>query len=590
MLEVIKSTFDRDAILRTNDCLRYLFLGGLDTMAGLIGDELTSMTTSLADGVVARINDSIDSVKAHLKGTLGQMGREGVQDSPTGKSFANKKALLDKGGVQARWAADKMAAKRDDLELALAEMPLEMDSRFIEELKKLAKLAYDADNPEADSLAKIAIDLAGDLKKSCHKGGLSAFDLVEFLTYCQRMVAMGGKLIAATVRIVLGLVADALAALRKRLDTAIDIPGLKQLGTLILGRTPTLGDLVTFVPAVAITVFWKVCTFGRGDEVAGAGLEPFPKPIRDKLLQEGPFSSTEVAGGPSIPRFMIAYYRRTLVKAFGGKPSLDDAKIVDDFVSEKNRGAWRWLAPINNCLKLVATVLSATVGAVLDGVRDGMNIAQWGSGKVPGRVRTFFFTVPSIILSATGQLTEMVKNATIEMEPNSDDGKRWANERTVLLPWDGPSLSWVCTAIFSIVGFAMMNVADPANILLGALYALAVVGGSVVLFFTVYYTAALITFNSNGGKPINGWRIANEITTILGSGPALWGLLVPALALATRAGGPLMPLFAVLSAGLLLLNATLTVVAGVMAAGNIISDSTIKGWGFPKLEAAEACS
>ncbi|HVI01812.1 MAG TPA: hypothetical protein VM869_24020, partial [Enhygromyxa sp.] len=219
LLEVIQALFDREAIKRTNDALDYMLQGGLRTVEELIGDQLTEATTTVVTKVVAGVNGALEEVKKFMTGSVGRVGEQGLPDSPEGPTFANKKLLLDKGGVQARWAADQLAGHRDKVVETLATAPLELDSRVVEELRKLAKLAYNPENPGAESLAKVASDLADDLGRSFANGGMSLLSVDTILTYCQRMVTMAGSLLAAVIRIVLSLIADAIAAFRKLLDT-----------------------------------------------------------------------------------------------------------------------------------------------------------------------------------------------------------------------------------------------------------------------------------------------------------------------------------------------------------------------------------
>lgn len=583
LLEVVKALFDRDAIARTNDAFHYLLQGGLRTIEELIGDQLTEATTTVVTKVVEGVNGAIEEVKKFVKGSLGQVGQQGLPDTPEGPTFANKKLLLDKGGVQARWAADKLAGHRDKVVETLAAAPLELDSRVAKELRELAKLAYNPENPGAESLAKVASDLADDLGKSFAKGGMSMLDLDTILTYCQRMVAMGGNLMTAVTRIVFSLIADAVAAFRKLLDTKLDIPGIKQLGELVLNRTPKLGDLLSFVPAVAVTVFWKICTYGRSGEIAGAGTEPFPRDRQQQLLREGPFSAPNEAQhtskGVPLASFMLAHYRRTVVKAFGGQQHPQDEQVIRQFLSESNRAFFRWVAPINNCVKLAATILSSTLGAILDAARDGLNIAKWDNGKWIGRARLVFFTLPSVLFSLIDVLTDMVKINTIEFFPSSEDGIRWQRERELLPPWDWPSLSWLVGALGALIGLLASSFLDPTGAGSLALYAVTTVLGGLVVIGTAIYVTAYVAYNVSRGKLVNGWKIAAELGTMLGGCPSLWGLAVPALAVAASAG--LVKIAVPLGIGLLLLNGTLTVVAGITSAGNIISAATIQGWGFP---------
>lgn len=104
--------------------------------------------------------------------------------------------------------------------------------------------------------------------------------------------------------------------------------------------------------------------------------------------------------------------------------------------------------------------------------------------------------------------------------------------------------------------------------------------GGIIVTGTLIYTVALIIRNTTQGKPFNGWRIAHEIGAVLGRCPSTWGLVVPLLAMSSRIP-PIEPIVIPLAVGVLAINYSLTVVSGVLAAATIISDATIKGWGFP---------
>ncbi len=568
LLNVAAALFDIQAIQRTNDCMVYVVNGGLLLLEETVGEGMSRLVHDVSDKVLGNIDSQLANLESFTRQlTLGQIAASGIPDKEDGSSsFQGKNDLIQSGGVQARWVGERVMTHSDRFNQAVAANPLAPRDadRLTEKLLALAEELQSYD-PEKDTLSKVVIDLARDIKDDFQQG-VQAVNLHKIFTYVRRVIHLSANLLVRVLDLVFELIAEAIGLFRKFLKLEIDIPGVTQLALLALGRKLTVLDLFTFMYAVALTVIWKIVSKGK---------EPFDEETKQRLLNSGLLpTGNKGARTDSFYDNLLAFLRVEMADLFKQSPDPHDVNVVKEYVM-RLKGTVRDLAPVCTVLNLIGYFVSGTIGAYFAAGTDALDSIVFGAGgKTIGSVGVALGVFTGV-LSVIGVIGSLVRSLTIKYLPESEEGKLWKKEQQLVPPGDWPSMSWLVGSFCGFVSFVCCSpvscVPQPAGAYANAV--ICSIGSCLGLIGACVYTGFLIDHN----KP-RGWQIANEIGIIIGQFPLCyrWVPAVNSKLITMVPWGSVVAL--VLIAALELGDSVCMIASSVTAIGSTIDENMAKQW------------
>jgi hypothetical protein len=574
ILEAVRSVFDIDAIRRTNKGLELCLDSGLGLISQLLrSDGIRKPFDSIVDTVVKGLDAPLGAIEQYLSGIkLGGLSDKGIPDKPDeGSGVPGRMALLQKGGVQARWFSDRVAANPSAIATALAATTLEVDSGMKEKLQRLADLIRSED-PNRKTLVKLFLDRKDALMQMFSEGRIPGTALVELLGFLRDILKLGGEIVKSVVAIVFELLAQAVDLLRKLLSITIPIPGLDKIVRLILGRDMKVSDLLTLMLAVPTTILWKIISLGKDEPLPQAKLEALEKTLKEW----GVAGSGEDGGGEDaeplsgIADFFVNYIAWQAAKLLGKRDPIAEAAVRKE--ADKARRAVDAILPVTTVVAFATAIGSVLIQKPAAAAADTMDaLGVYGSGSQTFGFVGKFFLLTSLVAASVSVWANSVQNATVELLPDTPEGRKWKEQRQFVEPLDWASLSWIVSVVLGVVGVvALKAIGTPIGdwVSLG----LTVILGIFLLIGTTIYTGFFIQRN---GDKIRGWKIAKEIGTLIGALPSLTGALPGVINLTMKVTHGLT---ALLLPPYLAVGTVCNLVSNVTAVGALIDETIATRW------------
>jgi hypothetical protein len=570
LLNVVKAAFDVDAIRRTNTAMRYCLDGAFRIVEYQVRVGLRDVLTGIVDKAFGVADDAIGAIESYVEGfTFAKLSAEGIPDQESGGSgVPGRAALLEKAGTSGRWIADRVAAHPERLRssMVMTNEPLAAD--VVNRLTRLSELIQSDDEKKTTVFSILRKELP-DVTTQFSEGKFSALSIVAVLRLVRKIIALTGSLMKAAITIVLEVIADAIKALRELLKVEISIPGVEQLGRLVLGRAPQVGDVMTLMLAAPTTILWKIVTLGKE--------EPFSPERLASLESSGFFPVTAAADEPDPedgpPGFVVAYVQWQIEKLLKKKVDPELEKLLRQYAEERRRIAEK-LVPVSTVLSFASAVASVLIVQTFGNVADTIDsLSTYGAGSnTAGWVGKIFLVITIILLGFSIWLGA-VQSVTMELLPESEQAKKWKAQLDLLPPLDWVSLSWVTSFVLGVVGFLLLTAfggTTPA----GAYGNMGVtlILGVILCIGSVMYLQQYIEKNA---KKIRLWKIAKEIGAILASIASVFKWLPPVinitLPVTSGASALAVPPY-------LLVSTAGNLIANITATGSLIDENMARNW------------